>query len=355
MKNCKKCGAELVDGTKFCSMCGAPWEEFVESNGAANADQPKETVGNNGQPVQPQFNQPQHGQQYSQPQYTQPQYGQPQYTQPQYYQPAPQYYQQPVYAPQPVYVQPPQPKDPRDALLKAAKSSKFAVGMWFHIAAFIMTVAGIIMVAALGAGLSSAYGVSQIYDSLTSSGNDGVAAFLSGPALSVILIIACVPLIMLTAGVIITYIGAKKENKTVIKIGMIFIMIMLSLILLALVALPLFLLFAASTGTVMTSWLRAILIIWLACEIFCLLPLILTGIKALRILKGTNFEKYTLPVVPVALILMGVFVLISSIGFFIILQWVAALGVICLGVSCFIFASVVIGYNKDAKYAIKQY
>ena len=345
MKNCKKCGAEMKDEVKFCSVCGALFDGASAPGGEAGGAAPENNTQNGAGP-RPAENRYAGGQ---------PRYGQPQYTQPQYYQPAPQYYQQPVYASQPVYVQPPQPKDPRDALIDAARSGRFAVGMWFHIAAFLMTVFGFVAVIALGAGLTSAYGVSQLYDSLSSSGNENLVSLLSGPALTVILIIACIPLVMLTTGVIITYIGAKKKNKAVINVGVIFIVIMLSLILLALVALPLILLFTASAGSVFTSWLRAILIIMLAVEIFCILPLILTAVKALRILRGDNFEKYTLPAVPAALILMGIFVIMSSVGFFFILQWVEALGVICLGVSCFIFATVVKGYNRDAKYAVKQY
>jgi hypothetical protein len=354
MKKCKKCGAESSDDARFCGECGTPYdvpsapcgeEETGARENLKTQSEANETV--NGTAKQPETR--------TAPQYVQPPYGQP-YAQPQYYQPAQQYYQQPVYAPQAAYIkQPPQPVDPTDALTAAAGSGKFAVGMWFHIAAFIMTVFGVIMLASLGAGLSSAYGASQIYDSLLPSGNDNIASFLSGPMVSVLLIIACVPLVMLTTGVIVTYIGARKKSRTAVRIGMIFILIMLSLILLALAALPLLLLIAASAGTVLTSWLRAILIIWLAGEIFCILPLILAGIKALRIVNGKVFEKYTLSVVPVALIIMGVFVIMSSIGFFILLQWVEALGVICLGISCFIFASVVIGYNREAKYAVKQY
>lgn len=76
---CTKCGQQIVDGSAFCPLCGAPQ--------AAPAPQPAYQ-----QPVQPQYQQPQ----YQQP--VQTVYQQP--VQPQYQQPVQPPYQQPIYAPQ---------------------------------------------------------------------------------------------------------------------------------------------------------------------------------------------------------------------------------------------------------------
>lgn len=78
---CKKCGAEVPEGSAFCIKCGAPVVNV--QNQAANQQGQSEQEMQSRQPdqpqSQPQWNQPQ-GQQQAQPQWNQPQ-GQPQWNQ----------------------------------------------------------------------------------------------------------------------------------------------------------------------------------------------------------------------------------------------------------------------------------
>ncbi len=376
MKKCEKCGAELNDNTKFCNICGAPaGDASKDSNGPDKtvnvAPQPNARSAinqdGNGNPqyaqspqpqyVQPQYVQPQNGQ----PQNGQPQNGQPYYSQsaqPQYVQPV--YYQQPVYVQQPVIVQqpvysvkkPPVIMDPRDALLKAASSGKFLTGMIFHFAAFFMNFFALF---SLSAFLTAVAGLA-VFDELASSKeiNDMIGA-LSGTSLIVLVVVISIPLLALISSIIISFIGGKKKNIKIAKVGLIILFVMLIFIQSALVIFPLFLTVISATGGFFTSSFLAVGLVLFAFSLFFFLPSILVDMKAIRILNGREMQKYTFPVVPVSLIIMGVFTIIASIGFFIIFQWLYALAIICLGVSCFIFASVVIGYNKDAKYAVKQY
>ena len=320
MKNCKSCGAELNDNAKFCNICGKA--------------------------VQPQFSRSQYEQRYSQPQYARD----PQYSTPQYTRSAPQYYQQPIYAPQPVYVQPPMTTDPQDALLKATGSGKFLTGMIFHFAAFFMNFFALFSLSAL---LTAVMGFAA-FDEMSSSEqiNDLISAF-SGTSLIIISVIISIPLLSLMAGIILTFIGGKKENVKIEKIGLMILFVMLILIQSALVVFPVLLIVFSTAGGFFTSSFLALGLVWLAFSLFFFLPSILMDMKAIRILKGKEMQNYTFPVVPVSLIIMGVFTIIGSLGFFIVFQWLYALAVICLGVSCFIFASVVIGYNKDAKNAVR--
>ena len=180
---CLKCGAELPDGVKFCTNCGAPTAQSIPAappaapappeqptQGFAPAapsyqqTQPPQTPpyptqqypGQNpyqmprqGQyqvPQAPQYQQPQNQQapQYQQPQYQQaPQYQQPQYQQPQYQQPQ---YQQ---APQGRY----QPQPP-----KAKKSKKgLVIGIIAALLVVALVVGGVLFLQNRGSGLEDSY------------------------------------------------------------------------------------------------------------------------------------------------------------------------------------------------------
>ena len=119
MPFCGKCGAEMPEGAKFCSTCGASAEQAPDSPVAPAAQQPAPEA----QPAQEMNQQPQQAvepqpaadpqlqatYQQPQPNYQQPPYQQPQpnYQQPPYQQSQPNYQQPPYQQPQPNYQQTP--------------------------------------------------------------------------------------------------------------------------------------------------------------------------------------------------------------------------------------------------------
>ncbi len=87
---CSNCGAQLPDGSAFCSKCGSPVARANPQSSAQSYQQPSYQ--------QQSYQQPSYQQQsYQQPSYQQPSYQQPSYQQ--------QSYQQPSYQQQPVNLQ----------------------------------------------------------------------------------------------------------------------------------------------------------------------------------------------------------------------------------------------------------